>query len=40
MFAVSGQGLKPAYTCGTYHRQGLKGCTSHRVHVEVLDQTA
>lgn len=38
MFAMSRRDLKPAYTCGTYHRQGLKGCTSHHIHVDILDQ--
>lgn len=29
--------LAPAYTCGTYHKRGLKGCTSHHIRVDVLD---
>ncbi len=37
MFSMSRADLKPAYTCGTYHRRGLKGCTSHHIHVERLD---
>ncbi len=37
MFAMSRSDLQPAYTCGTYHRRGLKGCTSHHIHVERLD---
>ena len=37
MFAMSRSGLAPAYTCGTYHRRGLKGCTSHHIRVETLD---
>ena len=28
MFSLSRSDLKSAYTCGTYHRRGLKGCTS------------
>lgn len=28
MFAMSRRDLRPAYTCGTYHRRGLSGCTS------------
>ena len=37
MFAMSRSDLKPAYTCGTYHRRGLKGCTSHHIRVDRLD---
>ena len=37
MFAMSRSDLKPAYTCGTYHRRGLKGCTSHHIRVDKLD---
>ena len=37
MFAMSRRDLRPAYTCGTYHRRGLKGCTSHHIRVETLD---
>ena len=37
MFSMSRSGLKPAYTCGTYHRRGLKGCTSHHIRVDRLD---
>ena len=29
--------MAPAYTCGTYHKRGLKGCTSHHIRVDVLD---
>ncbi len=38
MFAMSRADLKPAYTCGTYHRRGLKGCTSHHIRAELLDE--
>ena len=38
MFSMSRKDLKPAYTCGTYHRRGLKGCTSHHICVEKLDE--
>ena len=38
MFAMSRADLKPAYTCGTYHRRGRSGCTSHHIHVEKLDE--
>ena len=37
MFAMSRSDLAPAYTCGTYHRRGRKGCTSHHIRVETLD---
>ena len=37
MFAMSRSDLAPAYTCGTYHRRGLKGCTSHHIRVGTLD---
>ena len=37
MFYMSRSDLKPAYTCGTYHRRGLKGCTSHHIRVDRLD---
>jgi DNA invertase Pin-like site-specific DNA recombinase len=38
MFAMSRRDLQPAYTCGTYHRRGLKGCTSHHIRVDKLDE--
>ncbi len=38
MFAMSREDLHPAYRCGTYHRRGLKGCTSHHIRVSVLDK--
>jgi len=38
MFAMSRRDLKPAYTCGSYHARGLKGCTSHHTRVDVLDE--
>ncbi len=37
MFSMSRPDLAPAYTCGTYHRRGLKGCTSHHIRVDILD---
>ncbi len=37
MFAMSRPDLKEAYRCGTYHRRGIKGCTSHHIHAETLD---
>ena len=38
MFAMSRSDLKDAYRCGTYHRRGLKGCTSHHIRVDKLDE--
>ena len=37
MFATSRRDIKPAYTCGTYHRRGLSGCSSHHIRVDRLD---
>lgn len=37
MFSMSRSDMKPAYTCGTYHRRGTKGCTSHHIRVDRLD---
>lgn len=37
MFSMSRPDLAAAYTCGTYHKRGLKGCTSHHVRVDMLD---
>ena len=38
MFALSRPDLRDAYHCGTYHRRGLKGCTSHHIRVDNLDE--
>ncbi|MCD7734150.1 MAG: recombinase family protein [Clostridiales bacterium] len=38
MFAMSRRDLKAAYTCGTYHRRGTAGCTSHHIRVDKLDE--
>ena len=38
MFAMSRSDLQPAYTCGTYHRRGKKGCSSHHIRVDKLDE--
>ena len=38
MFALGRRDLKPAYTCGTYHRRGTAGCTSHHIRVDKLDE--
>ncbi|MBR7092865.1 MAG: recombinase family protein, partial [Clostridia bacterium] len=37
MFSMSRPDLAAAYTCGTYHKRGLKGCTSHHIRVDALD---
>lgn len=37
MFSLSRPDLRPAYTCGAYHRRGLNGCTSHHTYVSCLD---
>ncbi|MGN0579157.1 MAG: stage V sporulation T C-terminal domain-containing protein, partial [Ruminiclostridium sp.] len=38
MFSMSRGDLAPAYTCGSYHRRGLKGCTSHHTRTDFLDE--
>ena len=38
MFSMSRADLRDAYRCGTYHRRGLKGCTSHYIRVDTLDE--
>ena len=38
MFAMSRSDLAPAYTCGTYHRRGRSGCSSHHIRVDKLDE--
>ncbi len=37
MFSISNGKRPPAYTCGTYHKRGLDGCTSHHIRCETLD---
>lgn len=37
MFAMSRPDLAPAYRCGTYHKRGIKGCSSHHTRVDTLD---
>ena len=37
MFSMSRSDIKSAYTCGTYHRRGRSGCTSHHIRVDRLD---
>lgn len=38
MFALGRRDLRPAYTCGTYHRRGTAGCTTHHIRVDKLDE--
>ncbi len=38
MFAMSRSDLAPAYTCGSYHRRGRTGCSSHHIRVDKLDE--
>ena len=38
MFAMSRSDLRSAYTCGTYHRRGRAGCTSHHIRADKLDE--
>ena len=38
LFAMSRRDLSPAYTCGSYHRRGRAGCTSHHIRVDKLDE--
>lgn len=37
MFSMSRPDSAPAYTYGTYHKRGLKGCTSHHIRIDLLD---
>ena len=37
MFSMSRRDLKPAYTCGAYHRRGTAGCSSHHIRTDTLD---
>ncbi|MEM1484891.1 stage V sporulation T C-terminal domain-containing protein [Oscillospiraceae bacterium PP1C4] len=38
MFSMSRPDLAAAYTCGSYHRRGRAGCTSHHTRVDILDK--
>lgn len=38
MFSMSRPGAAEAYRCGLYHRRGLKGCTSHHIRGDRLDE--
>ncbi|MBR5371111.1 MAG: recombinase family protein [Oscillospiraceae bacterium] len=37
MFSMSRADLPPAYRCGTYHKRGSKGCSSHHTRCDMLD---
>lgn len=38
MFSMSRGDIPAAYRCGTYHKRGVKGCTSHHTRVDMLDE--
>lgn len=38
MFSMSRKGKPEAYRCGEYHRRGVKGCTSHHIRADKLDE--
>ncbi|HAE52254.1 MAG TPA: stage V sporulation protein T [Ruminococcus sp.] len=38
MFSMSRGDLPQAYRCGTYHKRGIKGCSSHHTRVDMLDE--
>ncbi len=38
MFSRSRPDLPPSYICGTYNRRGARGCSSHHVRVDFLDE--
>lgn len=37
MFSTSNSKRPHGYVCGSYHRHGLDGCTSHHIHKSTLD---
>ena len=37
MFSMSRSDLAPAYICGTYHKRGKIGCSSHHTRIDILD---
>ncbi|MDD6059629.1 MAG: stage V sporulation T C-terminal domain-containing protein [Ruminococcus sp.] len=37
MFSMSRADIPAAYRCGTYHKRGSKGCSSHHTRVDMLD---
>ena len=38
MFTTSNPNRPHGYICGSYHRRGLKGCTSHHIHRSALNE--
>lgn len=38
MFSISNPKRPNAYFCGSYHRRGLKACTSHHIHESKLNE--
>ena len=38
MFSRSRPDLRPSYICSTYMKRGTKGCTSHHIRVDKLDE--
>ena len=38
MFAMRRAEIRDAYRCGLYHRRGVKGCTSHHIRTDTLDE--
>ncbi len=38
MFSRSRPDLRPSYICGTYMKRGTKGCSSHHIRVDKLDE--
>ena len=37
MFSMSRSDIAPAYICGTYHKRGKIGCSSHHTRIDMLD---
>lgn len=37
MFSMSRGDMAPAYICGTYHKRGRSGCSSHHTRLDMLD---
>lgn len=38
MFSMSRGDIPQAYRCGTYHKRGIKACSSHHTRVDMLDE--
>ena len=37
MFSIANPKRPAGYICGSYHRRGLKGCSSHHIHESTID---